>query len=496
MEKELHALVDRLPAVKVFGSLDQTVTDVTADSREVAPGSLFIALKGAHVDGHKFLAGAAQKGAVAALVEDLPAVAPDGMTLLQVDDTRAAMELLAPYFFDYPGKTMRMIGVTGTNGKTTSTNIIRQVLKEDGKQCGLIGTISVLIGEESIVSHNTTPDVVDLQKFLYRMKEAGCQYVVMEVSSHALALRRVAGIEFDTAVLTNITEDHLDFHKTMEAYRDAKSLLFEQLSEVGRKQGKTAVFNADDPSTAVIAARTKVRKLFYGKGKENDIYPLRYAIEAKQMHLVLHTPVGDMDLHLKITGEFNVYNVMCAVGALLAENVDKAKIEQVLQGFSGVPGRFQLVEAGQPYSVIVDYAHTPDGLENVLRTARLITKGHLWVVFGCGGDRDNKKRPIMGKIALDLADDIVVTSDNPRTEDPEDIIRQITVSMTSVPPEKTVTRILDRKEAIHYALTQAAPEDVVLIAGKGHENYQILKDRTIHFDDKEVVEAFWKGKKA
>ena len=193
---------------------------------------------------------------------------------------------------------MRMIGVTGTNGKTTSTNIIRQVLKEDGKQCGLIGTINVLIGEESIVSHNTTPDVVDLQKFLYRMKEAGCQYVVMEVSSHALALRRVAGIEFDTAVLTNITEDHLDFHKTMEAYRDAKSLLFEQLSEVGRKQGKTAVFNADDPSTAVIAARTKVRKLFYGKGKENDIYPLRYAIEAKQMHLVLHTPVGDMDLSL------------------------------------------------------------------------------------------------------------------------------------------------------------------------------------------------------
>ena len=484
MEKELHALVDRLPAVKVFGSLDQTVTDVTADSREVAPGSLFIALKGAHVDGHKFLAGAAQKGAVAALVEDLPAVAPDGMTLLQVDDTRAAMELLAPYFFDYPGKTMRMIGVTGTNGKTTSTNIIRQVLKEDGKQCGLIGTINVLIGEESIVSHNTTPDVVDLQKFLYRMKGAGCQYVVMEVSSHALALRRVAGIEFDTAVLTNITEDHLDFHKTMEAYRDAKSLLFEQLSEVGRKQGKTAVFNADDPSTAVIAARTKVRKLFYGKGKENDIYPLRYAIEAKQMHLVLHTPVGDMDLHLKITGEFNVYNVMCAVGALLAENVDKAKIEQVLQG-SGVPGRFQLVEAGQPYSVIVDYAHTPDGLENVLRTARLITKGHLWVVFGCGGDRDKTKRPVMGEIGARLADFVIVTSDNPRTEKPEAIIDDILVGLKGYDTPYAV--IPDRVAAIHYAMDHAQPGDVIVLAGKGHEDYQEIDHKHYPMDERVIV---------
>ena len=496
MEKELRALADRLPEVRVIGSLDKIVTDVTADSREVVAGSLFIALKGAHVDGHKFLLGAAQKGAVAALIEDLPDTPPEGMTLLLVKDTRTAMEILAPYFFDYPGQTMRMIGVTGTNGKTTTTNIIRRVLQEDGKRCGLIGTIHVLIGEESIVSHNTTPDVVDLQKFLYRMKEAGCDYAVMEVSSHALALRRVAGVEFDAAALTNITEDHLDFHHTMEAYRDAKSLLFEGLSQAGKKPGKTAVLNADDPNTAVIAARTGVNTLFYGKGKDNDIYPLHYAIEAKHMRLTLHTPAGEMDLKLNITGEFNVYNVLCAVGVLLAEKVEKATIERALQGFSGVPGRFQLVEAGQPYTVIVDYAHTPDGLENVLRTARLVTKGHLWVVFGCGGDRDNQKRPIMGKIALDLADDIVVTSDNPRTEDPEEIIRQIAVSMTAVPAGKTVTRITDRKEAIRYALAKAAPEDVVLIAGKGHENYQILKDKTIHFDDKEEVEAFWEGKKA
>ena len=493
MQKQLQQIIGLLPEVNVIGTTDKIITDVTADSRVVQPGSLFIALKGVHADGHKFLGKAAEAGATAALVEDVPAEIPEGLTLLQVKDVRGAMETVAPYFFDYPGKTMRMIGVTGTNGKTTSTNIIRQVLTSAGFKCGMIGTINVMIGEESIVSHNTTPDVVDLQKFLYRMKEGGCRYVVMEVSSHALALKRVAGIEFDTAVLTNITEDHLDFHKTMEAYRDAKSLLFEHLTD-GNKPNKTAVFNADEPASEIIEGRTRAPYLTYGMGKENHIYPLAYEVGAKGMHLCLHTPAGDMDLRLNITGKFNVYNVMCAVGALLAEKIGKGEIEKVLNGFAGVPGRFQLVEAGQPYTVIVDYAHTPDGLENVLHTARLITKGRLWVVFGCGGDRDNKKRPIMGKIALDLADDVVVTSDNPRSEDPEKIIDQIEVALQPVPEGKTVTRLADRKEAIEYALAHAKEQDVILIAGKGHENYQILKDKTIHFDDKEVVEEYWKGK--
>ena len=462
MQKQLQQIIGLLPEVNVIGTTDKIITDVTADSRVVQPGSLFIALKGVHADGHKFLGKAAEAGATAALVEDVPSEIPEGLTLLQVKDVRGAMETVAPYFFDYPGKTMRMIGVTGTNGKTTSTNIIRQVLTSAGFKCGMIGTINVMIGEESIVSHNTTPDVVDLQKFLYRMKEGGCQYVVMEVSSHALALKRVAGIEFDTAVLTNITEDHLDFHKTMEAYRDAKSLLFEHLTD-GNKPNKTAVFNADEPASEIIEARTRAPYLTYGMGKENHIYPLAYEVGAKGMHLCLHTPAGDMDLRLNITGKFNVYNVMCAVGALLAEKIDKGEIEK-------------------------------DGLENVLHTARLITKGRLWVVFGCGGDRDNKKRPIMGKIALDLADDVVVTSDNPRSEDPEKIIDQIEVALQPVPEGKTVTRLADRKEAIEYALAHAKEQDVILIAGKGHENYQILKDKTIHFDDKEVVEEYWKGK--
>ena len=494
MEKSLASLLNLLPEVKILGSAEKIITDITADSRTVQAGSLFIALRGATVDGHKFLPMAAAKGAVAALVEEVPQELPEGVTLLVVPDTRAAMELITPYFYDYPGKRLRMVGVTGTNGKTTTTNIIRLILRKAGHKVGLIGTINIMIEDEETVSHNTTPDVVDLQKTLYAMVCAGCDYCVMEVSSHALALKRVAGIEYDCAVLTNITQDHLDFHKTMENYRDAKSLLFEHLTD-GNKTNKNAVFNMDDPSSAVIEARTKARAWTYGKGEENDIHPLRFTVAPKHMQLALATPVGEMDLELKITGEFNVYNVMSAVGAMLAEGISKETIVAVLDGFDGVPGRFQLVEAGQPYTVIVDYAHTPDGLENVLHTARSITRGKLWVVFGCGGDRDNKKRPIMGGLALELADKVVVTSDNPRTEDPERIIDEIFTALQNVPTGKEVFRLSDRREAINFALAHAAAEDVILIAGKGHENYQILKDRTIHFDDKEVVLEYWSDKK-
>ena len=494
MEKSLASLLNLLPEVKILGSAEKIITDITADSRTVQAGSLFIALRGATVDGHKFLPMAAAKGAVAALVEEVPQEPPEGVTLLVVPDTRAAMELITPYFYDYPGKRLRMVGVTGTNGKTTTTNIIRLILRKAGHKVGLIGTINIMIEDEETVSHNTTPDVVDLQKTLYAMVCAGCDYCVMEVSSHALALKRVAGIEYDCAVLTNITQDHLDFHKTMENYRDAKSLLFEHLTD-GNKTNKNAVFNMDDPSSAVIKARTKARAWTYGKGEENDIHPLRFTVAPKHMQLALATPVGEMDLELKITGEFNVYNVMSAVGAMLAEGISKETIVAVLDGFDGVPGRFQLVEAGQPYTVIVDYAHTPDGLENVLHTARSITRGKLWVVFGCGGDRDNKKRPIMGGLALELADKVVVTSDNPRTEDPELIIDEIFTALQNVPAGKEVFRLSDRREAINFALANAAAEDVILIAGKGHENYQILKDRTSHFDDKEVVLEYWSDKK-
>ncbi|HIU63555.1 MAG TPA: UDP-N-acetylmuramoyl-L-alanyl-D-glutamate--2,6-diaminopimelate ligase [Candidatus Avacidaminococcus intestinavium] len=493
MSKNLLDLLVVMPQAQVIGSLDKLVTDVTADSRAVREGSLFVCLKGAHVDGHNYINQAYQAGATCVIVEDEIKERPEGLTVIKVADTRSAMAYVAPWFFDYPGKKMRMIGVTGTNGKTTTTNIIRAILRKAGFKVGLIGTINVMIEDVVETSHNTTPDVIDLERILFRMEQAGCQYVVMEVSSHALALNRVAGCEYDVAVLTNITQDHLDFHKTFESYRDAKAKLFIGLAE-GVKQNKTAVFNMDDASSGYIIPKVKVPLLTYGEDRSNDIYPTYFKVEADRMQLDLHTPAGDMSLVLHITGEFNVYNVMAAVSSMLAEKVSLQVISDTLNGFKGVPGRFQLVETGKPYAVIVDYAHTPDGLENVLRTARLITKNTLWVVFGCGGDRDSKKRPIMGKIAFDLADKIVITSDNPRTEEPELIISDIEKGLPEVQTGKFVIKLTDRKAAIEYALQHVAEGDVILIAGKGHENYQILKTETIHFDDAEVVRAYWQNR--
>ena len=492
MQKMLLDLLMVLPQAKAMGPLNKVITDVTADSRTVRPGSLFICLKGAHVDGHKYIREAYAAGAACVVAEDEITDFPAGLTVIKVDDTRSAMSYIAPWFFDYPGKKMRLIGVTGTNGKTTTTNIIRTILHNAGYKVGLIGTINVMIEDEVSISHNTTPDVVDLEQILAKMAAAGCDYVVMEVSSHALALNRVAGCEYDVAVLTNITQDHLDFHQTFESYRQAKALLFKHLHE-GAKPGKCAVFNSDDASSALIMKETKVPILTYGKDTINDIHPLYWKIEAKKMLLDLRTPAGELHLDLRITGEFNMYNVMAAVAAMIAEKINVKVIENTLNSFKGVPGRFQLVEAGQPYTVIVDYAHTPDGLENVLNTARAITSGNLWAVFGCGGDRDNRKRPLMGELALRLADKIIVTSDNPRSEDPLLIMEEIVRGFGENPEGKEIHVISDRKEAISLALKMAEPQDVILIAGKGHENYQILKDKTIHFDDCEVVEEFWKN---
>ncbi len=491
MERQLTDVLAKLPGAVVTGNPEsKIVNDLTIDSRTVQPGSLFICLVGVHTDGHAYVQKAAAQGAAAVLVEKDVTV-PEGTVVIRVPSTQEAMINLAPWFYDYPARKMRMVGVTGTNGKTTTTNILRTLLTANGHKVGLIGTINVMIGDEVRVSHNTTPDVVDLQKILYEMQTKGCDYVVMEVSSHALALDRVAGIEYDTAVLTNITEDHLDFHKTMENYREAKALLFTKFM-AGSKPNKTSVFNMDDPSSAIILPRVKTKVLTYGKGKDNDVYPIRFTIGAKSMDLELHTPVGDMKLNLHITGEFNVYNVMGTICAAIAEGLTRDELIQGLDDFGGVPGRFQLIEAGQPFTVVVDYAHTPDGLENVLKTARQITKGRLWCIFGCGGDRDRKKRPIMGKLAVELSDVPVVTTDNPRSEDPEAIIADIEEGMKgSEAAGKEIHKITDRKDAIEFAISHAAPEDVIMIAGKGHENYQILKDRTIHFDDGEVVRNYF-----
>ena len=487
MQKKLLDLLVVLPQAKVMGSLDKVITDVTFDSRKVQEGSLFICLKGAHVDGHKYIEQAYKDGAACVLVEDEIKNRPEGLTVIKVNDTRDAMGYVAPWFFDYPGKKMRMIGVTGTNGKTTTTNIIRLILRKAGFKVGLIGTINIMIEDEIEVSHNTTPDVVDLERSLYKMQQAGCDYVVMEVSSHALALNRVAGCEYDVAVLTNITQDHLDFHETFENYRKAKALLFESL-HTGNKPDKCAIFNMDDQSSEIIIKSTKSPIMTYGKAETNDVYPLFWKIEAKHMQLDLQTPAGELHLLLHITGEFNVYNVMAAVSAMIAEKINLKVIEDTLNGFAGVPGRFQLVEAGQPYTVIVDYAHTPDALENVLKTIEDIrTKNEqLITVVGCGGDRDKTKRPIMANIASSMSDKAIFTSDNPRTENPETIIEEMEKGVEPQNFKKTVS-ILDRKQAIKTACQLANPNDIILIAGKGHETYQEINGVRHDFDDLKIV---------
>ena len=383
---------------------------------------------------------------------------------------------------------MRIIGITGTNGKTTTSYITRAILRAAGYRVGLIGTIQIMIEDEVYPIHNTTPDVVELQHTLAIMRDKGMDYVVMEVSSHALDQDRVAGIEFDTAVFTNLTQDHLDYHKTLENYMLAKAKLFDKVSEAGVKNGKTAVVNIDDAAGKVMLEHAKCRHITYAIDKKADLRATAINVLASGANFTLNNEAfGKMPLKLHITGIFNVYNVMSAVGAALAENIESAVIAKVLQEFTSVPGRFELVKAGQDFSIIVDYAHTPDGVENVLKTARKIAKKKIIAVLGCGGDRDRTKRPIMGRLAAELADVVIATSDNPRSEDPEFILNEVETGVKEKIGNKQHEKIVDRRQAIFRAVALAQTDDIVVILGKGHENYQILKDKTIHFDDKEVA---------
>ncbi len=486
--KTIAQIAELLTDVKITGATDVNITDVTADSRQVKPGSLFICLDGAHVDGHAYAAKAVEAGAAALLVSK-PVEVPANVTVLTVADTREAMKACVPFFFDYPGCKMRMIGVTGTNGKTTTTHIIGHILRAQGYKVGIIGTVHVLIGLKAYPIHNTTPDVVDLQRILAQMVDEGVTHCVMEVSSHALALGRVAGVEYDTAVFTNLTQDHLDFHKTFENYLAAKCKLFEQVSRPNQhKAGKGAVINIDDAYGHRVVEKNSAPLITYGTKGQGTLEAENLTITSKTSAYDIRYHGEVYPIHMRITGLFNVYNTLAAIGACLHERVAMEDIVKALSNFTAVPGRFELIEEGQPFAVVVDYAHTPDGLENILETAKEITEGRILVVFGCGGDRDNTKRPIMGRIAAKFGDHIFVTSDNPRTEDPNKIVEQVAAGVKeALRPGTDYTVIVDRRTAIHAAIKEAKAGDVVIIAGKGHEDYQILKDKTIHFDDREVA---------
>ncbi|MBP2639511.1 MAG: murE 2 [Firmicutes bacterium] len=488
MAKSLQELTSLLPNAAVDGDIAIEITSITHDSREVVPGTLFVCLTGAKADGHDYIAQARKQGAAAVLVEK-PVDDVDGLTVITVKDTRSAMQITAPAFFDYPARKMRLIGVTGTNGKTTTTHILRSILSNAGFKVGLIGTIHTLIGDQVFPMKNTTPDVIDLQALLAKMVEEGMDYAVMEVSSHAVALNRIAGCEFDVGVFTNITRDHLDFHQTFENYIDAKAGLFRHLGAAGSvKTNKMAIINIDDPAGAVMQANSSCSIMTYGLSEKASLRAANIHVHADGVSFSVEGSFGSIPLQLKITGIFNVYNVLAAVGAALAEQVGWPLIKKALEEFESVPGRFELVRTGLPFSIIVDYAHTPDGLENILKTAREFAIGRILIVFGCGGDRDRTKRPIMGQLAVKYADIAIATSDNPRTEDPAAILQEIEVGMKQgETDEKQYEIIIDRKSAIKRALQLAGKQDIVIIAGKGHETYQILGNKTIHFDDREMA---------
>ena len=486
--KTIQQLAQIVEGATIIGDKETIITGIEHDSRKAETGTLFVCIKGVHVDGHKFISQAVNAGAKAILTTRETVEVPAGVAILRVPDLNKALDTIVPYFHDYPARSMRIIGITGTNGKTTTSYITRAILRAAGYRVGLIGTIQIMLEDEVYPIHNTTPDVVELQHTLAIMRDKGMDYVVMEVSSHALDQDRVAGIEFDTAVFTNLTQDHLDYHKTLENYMLAKAKLFDKVSEAGVKNGKTAVVNIDDAAGKVMLEHAKCRHITYAIDKNADLRATAINVLASGANFTLNNEAfGKMPLKLHITGIFNVYNVMSAVGAALAENIESAVIAKVLQEFTSVPGRFELVKAGQDFSIIVDYAHTPDGVENVLKTARKIAKKKIIAVFGCGGDRDRTKRPIMGRLAAELADVVIATSDNPRSEDPEFILNEVETGVKEKIGNKQHEKIVDRRQAIFRAVALAQTDDIVVILGKGHENYQILKDKTIHFDDKEVA---------
>lgn len=488
--KTLEELALMIHGAKIIGDGGAKISSIEHDSRKVSDGSLFVCMEGAHFDGHNFINQAKEKGATAILTTHENISLPEGLSALVVPDMLNSLAVLVPYFYDYPSKKMRVIGITGTNGKTTTTYLIREILKCAGYKVGLIGTIQMMIGEEIFPMHNTTPNVIDLQHIFCKMSDAGVDFVVMEVSSHALAEHRVSGIEFDTAVFTNLTQDHLDYHKTMENYKLTKAKLFEMVSRSGRKEGKTAVINLDDEASAEMLKHSLCKKITYGIEKNSDLRAEEISVRADGMSFKISSLLFPcpLSLNLHITGIFNVYNVLAAIGATKAEKISLEIIKTALENFRSVPGRFERIFADIPFAIIVDYAHTPDGVKNVLETARQIAKNKIITVFGCGGDRDKTKRPIMGRIAAELSDIVIATSDNPRTEDPEKILQDVEVGVKEKIGDKIHECIVDRRQAIFRAVEIAKPGDVILILGKGHENYQILKDKTIHFDDREVAQ--------
>lgn len=453
---------------------DIEITGITDDSRKVEPGYAFVCIDGAAVDGHKFANEAVQKGAAVIICQrDLGL-----QNQLILEDTRSCYAEMCAAWFNHPSNQLRVLGVTGTNGKTSVCFMLKAILEAAGHKVGLIGTIQNMIGDEVLPAKNTTPGPYQLNELFSQMLNKGCDYVVMEVSSHALDQKRVHGIRFTAGLFTNLTQDHLDYHKTMENYLLAKKRLF-FMSDM-------AIMNFDDPWYSKMAEGVSCPIYTYSTISDDASYSAKnimYSPTGVEFEFVGYSIIGRMHLHT--AGRFTVYNAMCAAACAVNLGIPIQTVSRALDQMQGIKGRAEIVPTNRDFTVIIDYAHTPDALENILMAFREYEKNRLVVLFGCGGDRDRTKRPLMAKVSAALADYLIITSDNPRTEDPQQIIDDITAGLAGTKVKYTV--IPDRGEAIHYAIKTARKGDIIILAGKGHENYQIMRDRTIHFDEREVI---------
>ena len=480
---KLNALAGAIPGkVQIVGDQETEIGNICIDSRKVQPGDLFICTPGLQMDAHKFAPQAVEKGAAALLVThhlelDVPQVI--------VENVRAALSYVAAEFHGNPAREMHMIGITGTKGKTTTSYLVKSILEEAGYKVGLIGTVCSMIGEEVIPTHLTTPDPVETQAMLRRMADAGVKYVVMEVSAHAIALDRLAGVEYEVGAFSNFSQDHLDLFETMDAYFDCKMRFF--VPEMTRK----LVYNADDDRVAEGFKNLNRAALRVGIREGSDVYANDIEIsEVGSDFLMSWHKHFRISVSLRLAGIFNVYNALLASGICIQLGVDPDVIRRGLEDVRAVPGRIELLDTHTPYRVILDYAHSPDSLENILQAVRATTKGRLIALFGCGGNRDVAKRPLMGEIGGELADFCILTSDNPRSEDPMDILNSIEEGIRGTGCEYVV--IENRREAIRFALKNAEPHDVVVLAGKGHETYQEIRGVRYPFDEKIVVSELLK----
>jgi UDP-N-acetylmuramoyl-L-alanyl-D-glutamate--2,6-diaminopimelate ligase len=461
--------------------LDRRVKGIAYDSRKSGEGYLFFAFPGAKVDGREFAVQALGKGAVAA-VSELPPPAEFHGPWIQVDHGRRTLAAVAGRFYGHPDRRLSLIGITGTNGKTTTAYLIDSILQQAGKVTALIGTIEYRLAGRTLPAVNTTPESLDLFELFMQLEELGGTHATMEVSSHALALGRVHGIQFHTAVWTNLTRDHLDFHHTMNEYFAAKQLLF---SGTGTVPPRCAVINHDDAHGRSLKIPAETEVLWYGLEDGAAVRAVRISSDFAGLHFEIQHGGRTYAVESPLVGKVNVYNILAAWCAAVSEGIPSELILRGIASMDRVPGRFERVDEGQPFLAVVDYAHTDDALRNTILSARALTEKRVVTLFGCGGDRDRSKRPLMGKVAAELSDIVVVTSDNPRSEDPLVIINDALVGVRRLDTPHFVEP--DREKAIRKAIEQAAPGDVVIIAGKGHETYQVLRDRTIHFDDREVV---------